>query len=190
MRTRKEVTADSVSADFNRFLDSSDCPIDQVAMDIRKAGQVYQDLEAARIPGIEAFLRRVKTMEIGVAMPILMWLYTTDIPDEIRKRSIRAIESYLVRRMLCGVSSKGLNRLFVDLLVRAETSTPETADRVIIDFLSGQTVDNRIWPKDTMVHESLVGTPLRGTVGRQTMVLEAIESHLRTTRLNRWVKYL
>ena len=182
MRTRKEVNADSVSAEFNRFLDSSDLPIEQVAMDIRKAGQVYQDLEEARIPGSEAFLRRVKTMEIGVAMPILMWLYTTDIPDEIRKQSIRAIESYLVRRMLCGVSSQGLNRLFVELLVRAETSTPSTADQVIIDFLSGQTVDNRIWPKDTMLHESLVGTPLRGTVGRQTMVLEAVESHLRTDK--------
>ena len=182
MRARKEVNADSVSTEFNGFLDSSGLPIEQIAVDIRKAGQVYQDLEEARTPGIEAFLRRVKTMEIGVAMPILMWLYTTDIPDEVRKRSIRAIESYLVRRMLCGVSSQGLNRLFVELLVRAETSAPSTADQVIIDFLSGQTVDNRIWPNDSVLHDNLVGTPLRGTVGRQTMVLEAIESHLRTAK--------
>ncbi len=116
MQTRKEINADSVSTEFNRFLDSDDLPIEQVAMGIRKAGQVYQDLEEARTPGIEAFLRRVKTMEIGVAMPILMWLYATDIPDDIRRRSIRALESYLVRRMLCGVSSQGLNRLFVELL--------------------------------------------------------------------------
>ena len=182
MRTRKEVNADSVSTEFNRFLDPNGLPIEQVAKDIRKAGQVYQDLEEARTSGIEAFLRRVKTMEIGVAMPILMWLYTTDIPDDIRRRSIRAIESYLVRRMLCGVSSQGLNRLFVELLVRTESSAPSTADQVIIDFLSGQTVDNRIWPSDSMLRENLVGTPLRGTVGRQTMVLEAIESHLRSDK--------
>ena len=182
MRTRKEVNADSVSAEFNRSLLSNGLPIEQVAMGIRKAGQVYQDLEGARIPGIEAFLSRVKTMEIGVAMPILMWLYTTDIPDDIRRRSIRAIESYLVRRMLCGVSSQGLNRLFVELLVRTDTITPSTADQVIIDFLSGQTVDNRIWPSDSLLHENLVGTPFRGTAGRQTMVLEAIESHLRSDK--------
>ena len=182
MRTRKEVNADSVSAEFNRSLVSNGLPIEQVAMGIRKAGQVYQDLEGARIPGIEAFLSRVKTMEIGVAMPILMWLYTTDIPDDIRRRSIRAIESYLVRRMFCGVSSQGLNRLFVELLVRTDTITPSTADQVIIDFLSGQTVDNRIWPSDSLLHENLVGTPFRGTVGRQTMVLEAIESHLRSDK--------
>ena len=182
MGARKEVSADSVSAEFNKFLESHDLLIEQVAEDIRKAGRAYQDLEEARTPGIEAFLRRVKTMEIGVAMPILMRLYTTDIPDEIRKRSIQAIESYLVRRMLCGVSSQGLNRLFVELLVRTETGFPLKTDQVIIDFLSGQTVDNRIWPNDAMLHESLVGTPLRGTVGRQTMVLEAIEAYLRSDK--------
>ena len=182
MRTRKDINADSVSAEFNGYLGSNDLPIETVAMDIRKAGQVYQDLEETRTPGIEACLRRVKTMGIGVAMPILMWFYTNDIPDEIRKRSIRAIESYLVRRMLCGVSSQGLNRLFVELLVRAGSSDPSIADQVIKDFLSGQTVDNRIWPNDDMLREHLVGRPLRGTVGRQTMVLEAIESHLRTDK--------
>ena len=182
MRTRQEVNADSVSTEFNKFLDSNTSPIEQIAMDIRKAGQVYQDLEEARTPGIETFLRRVKTMEIGVAMPILMWLYTTDIPDDTRKRSVRALESYLVRRMLCGVSSQGLNRLFVELLIRTESSAPSTADQVIIEFLRGQTVDNRIWPNDSMLHEYLVGTPLRGTVGRQTMVLEAIEAHLRSDK--------
>ncbi len=182
MRICKEVNGNSVSTEFNKFLDSNDLPIEQVAMGIRKSGQVYQDLEEARTPGIEAFLRRVKTMEIGVAMPILMWLYTTDITDDTRRRGIRAIESYLVRRMFCGISSQGLNRLFVELLDRTETSAPSTADQVIIDFLSGQTVDNRIWPNDSILHENLVGTPLRGTVGRQTMVLEAIESHLRSDK--------
>ena len=182
MHSRKDVNADSISTEFNRLLDSNNLPIEQVAMDLRRAGQVYQDIEEARIPGIEVFLRRVKTMGIGVAMPILMWLYTTDLPDEIRLRSIRAIESYLVRRMLCGVTSQGLNKLIIELLIRAESCSSVAADQVIIDFFSGQTVDNRVWPKDSMLHESLVGAPLRGTVGRQTMVLEAIESHLRTDK--------
>ena len=182
MRACREVSADSVSSEFNKIIESNSHPLEQVAADIRKAGLVYQDLEEAKTPGIEVFLRRVKTMEIGVAMPILIWLYTTDIPDDIRRRSIQAIESYLVRRMLCGVSSQGLNRLFVELLVRVGTKPPQTADEVIIDFLHGQTVDNRIWPTDSMLHENLVGTPFRATVGRQTMVLVAIESHLRSDK--------
>ncbi len=182
MRARKEVNADSVSSEFNKLLEANNLPIDEVAKNIRSAGQVYQDLEEVRIPGIETFLRRVKTMGIGVAIPLLIWLYTMDIADDIRRRSARALESYLVRRMLCGVSTQGLNRLFVELLVRIDTNKSIGADEVIVDFLRGQTVDNRIWPNDTMLLENLVGVPFRGTIGRQTMVLEAIESYLRSDK--------
>ena len=182
MRSHREVNADSVSTEFNRFLDSHDQPIEEVAADIRRAGRVYQDLEEGRTPGIETFLARVKTMEVGVVMPLLMWLYTTDVPDGIRARSTRAIESYLVRRMLCGYASQGLNRLFVELLVRAEDGARTTTDEVIVEFLSGQTVDNRVWPNDAMLKDSLIGTPLRGTIRRQTMVLEAIETQLRSDK--------
>ena len=90
------------------------------------------------------------------------------------------MESYLVRRMLYGYSTQGLNRLFIELLAKLRNGNPQVADVAVIDFLSGQTVDNRIWPRDHHLFESLVGEPLRITIGRQTMVLEAIEMHLRT----------
>ena len=182
MRTRKEVTADNVSVEFNDLVDSEQSSIEVVTKDIRDSGQIYQDIEAARIPGIETFLRRVKTMEIGVAMPILMWLCATGIPDDVRRRSVQALESYLVRRMLCGVTSQGLNRLFVELLGKTKDIDPLTADQVIIDFLAGQTVANRIWPKDSLLHDSLVDGQFKGTIRRQIMVLEAIETYLRSDK--------
>ena len=182
MRIGQDVNADSVSTEFNKHLESSGLPIEEIATAIRSAGQVYQDLEEARIPGIETFLRRMKTMEIGVVMPLLLWIYTTEIPDDARRRSIRVLESYLIRRMLCGVTSQGLNRLFVELLAKLKGSEHRIADQVIADHLSGQTVDNRIWPIDSMLYDNLVGTPLKGNVGRQTMVLEAIELQLRTDK--------
>ncbi len=182
MRIGQDVNADSVSTKFNKYLDSSGLPIEEISTAIRNAGQVYQDLEKARIPGIEIFLRRMKTMEIGVVMPLLLWLYTTEISDDTRKRSIWALESYLVRRMLCGVTSQGLNRLFVELLTKLKTTDTQTADQATIDFLRGQTVDNRIWPRDELLYDNLVGIPLKGTVGRQIMVLEALELQMRSSK--------
>ena len=182
MQAGQDVNAESVFAEFNKFLASDERSIEEIAAAIRRAGLVYQDLEEARTPGIEAFLHRMKTMEVGVVMPILLWLYTTEIPEDVRKRSIRALESYLVRRMLYGYSTQGLNRLFVELLARLKSGTPQVADVAVIDFLSGQTVDNRMWPRDHHLFENLVGEPLRITIGRQTMVLEALELHLRTDK--------
>ena len=182
MQIGQEVNADNVFAEFNKFLASDTRSIEEIAAAIRRAGLVYQDLEEARTPGIGAFLRRMKTMEIGVVMPLLLWLYTTEISEGVRRRSVRALESYLVRRMFCSFGTQGLNRLFVELLARLKGSDSEKADGAIIEFLKGQTVENRIWPRDPQLFDNLIGSPLRITIGRQTMVLEAIELRLRTDR--------
>ena len=184
MSARKEVTAEHVSAEFSSYVESNkSCQnIHDIAGNIRNAGVIYKDIENIQIPGIEMFLRRMRTMELGVVVPPLLWLYTRDVPDENRKRGIRALESYLIRRMLCGFASQGLNRLFIELLINLEAGITETADKTIVDFLKKQTVDNRMWPRDALLKDKLLNSSLRGTVSRQVMVLEAIEIYLRSDK--------
>ena len=182
MQTQKDVTAERVSAEFSTYFQSKGQSIDEFTAHVRRAGIIYRDMENAKQPGIETFLQRMKAMEIGVVIPPLLWLYTREVPDKARKRSVSALESYLVRRMLCGVGSMGLNRLFIDLLAKLEDGDVSNADEILIDYLSGQTVDNRIWPRDSLLTEQITERPLRGTSGRQKMVLEAIEMNLRTDK--------
>ena len=182
MRTQREVIADRVSPEFSSYVDSSGLSIEAITADIRKAGLLYEDMEKSRHPGIETFLRRMKTMEIGVIMPPMLWLYTKEVAEEKRQRSIRALESFLVRRMLCGLSTTGLNKLFIELVGRLEVGGVARADISAIEFLSGQTVENRIWPKDGMLAENLIQKPLRFSAGRQRMVLEALELSRRSDK--------
>ena len=189
-RLGQEVTADQVSSKFSEIVETEKkshdltpvAAIENITASLRKAGVIYQDMEEARQPGIETFLRRIKTLEIGVVMPPLLWLYTRDVAGESRQRCVRALESYLVRRMLCGLSSSGLNKLFIELIGRLEPGGVAQADSTVIEFLSGQTVENRIWPKDVLLAESLIQKPLRGSPARQKMVLEAIEMSLRSDK--------
>ena len=181
MNLAKEISTERVSTEFNTYVEASNQPIEEIARAIKTAGQVYQDIEENRQPGIEVFLRRMKTMELGVVMPPLLWLYTKNVTEEKRNRSVRALESYLVRRMLCGIGSQGLNRLFVELLAKMEGNEAQI-DQTIIDYLGGQTVDNRIWPTDAMLRDNLIGMPFKGTIKRQTMALEAIELDLRSSK--------
>ncbi len=182
MQTQKDVTAERVSAEFSTYFESTGLSIQEITADVRRSGIIYHDMEKAKHPGIETFLQRMKIMEIGVVVPPLLWLYTREVPDESRKRSVRALESYLVRRMLCGLTSMGLNRLFIELLGKLESGEVNQVDKILIDHLSGQTVENRIWPRDGLLNEYLTTRPLRGTSGRQKMVLEAIEMSLRTEK--------
>ena len=186
----QEVTTDQVSPKFNDLVDmakqcsglTAAASIENITASLRKAGVIYQDMEEARQPGIETFLRRIKTLEIGVVMPPLLWLYTRDVADESCQRSVRALESYLVRRMLCGMGSQGLNRFFIELVRELNSVRVDQVDTKVIEFLSGSNVDNRSWPKDGLLAENLIQNPLRGSPARQKMVLEAIEMSLRSDK--------
>lgn len=192
MRRKTEVNARSISSEFDKYLESEfpvdidPVHIDRVAADIKGAAIVYRSLEEGKTQGIELFLHRMSVMGIGVAIPLLMRLYTENVSgseavlEEHRRRSVQAIESYLVRRMLCGLSSMGLNKVFLELLARVDANGVTDAGQSIVRFLSDQTADSRIWPSNEMVCDSLIGNPLRGNQKRRTMILDAIESHLRS----------
>ena len=119
MRLGEYIQIRRTAASFREFVanekELNHTSIDSVANDIKKAGIIYKNIEENRQPGIEDVLKRVKTLEISVIMPPLLWLYTQDIDDQERKSAVRALESYLVRRALCNLGSQGLNRLFIEL---------------------------------------------------------------------------
>lgn len=182
MRTLNEVKAGRVASEFRNYIEDRPESIENVTEEIRQAGIIYQDMEEVRLPGIKIFLKRMKIMNLSVVTPLLLWLYTSNVPQEHRIRSIKVLESYLVRRLLCGVPTAGLNRFFISLLKKLDSVAPAYADRTIIDYLSGQTNDsNQVWPDDWLVREALI-RPMKGKgmIARRRMVLEAVEMNLRS----------
>ena len=187
MRKSKDVTANRVAAEFRIYIETKNkpgeqSPIEHVAADIRNAGKIYQDLEELRVPGYETFLTRIKGIELGVITPVLLWLYASKISPEQLRRSIDALESYVMRRMLCGFQSQGLNKVFISLLEKLGSHNVEHADDIIVNYLHSQNVENRWWPNDRTVHQSLTTSALKGKDARKKMVLVAIEMKLRTDK--------
>ena len=183
MRLGEYVPIRRTASTFRGFVEQEkelhDTPIDAVANEIKKAGVVYKNIEENRQPGIEDVLKRVKTLEIGVIMPPLLWLYTQNIGDQEREAAVRGLESYLVRRALCKLGSQGLNRLFIELVKHLESDASVPADQAVIRFLGGQTAENRLWPNDRRVTDFLAVNPMPGNAARRKMILEAIEINKR-----------
>ena len=173
------VRMNRTAAEFRSYVETERPDVEQVAERLREAGEIYRNIAENRQPCVGQFVQRIKTMEIGVIMPPLLWLYTHEVSKEERLRGIKALESYLVRRMLCNIRSQGLNRLFIELVKSLETNKGKRSDAVIIDFLSNQSVENRIWPNDLRVTDYLTTQPMAGTPPRRKMVFEAIEAHIR-----------
>lgn len=195
MRTQKEVAHNNVFRDFRIYGDfgnseSNEKAVNEaksIAHDLRSVGEEYARIVERRIPEIETFLYRLDIMQVGVLTPVLMWLVSSDANPEGTlseqvKRGTRALESYLVRRMVCRMTTKDYNRLFLSLIGELQKNGPENSGDTILEYLRGQDAESRVWPGDGEVEHAFISSPLYRllTRGRLRIVLEGIEGELQT----------
>jgi hypothetical protein len=101
--------------------------------------KIYRRLELrTETRRVNLFLHRLSTMEIGTAYPFLLELFARLNNDRERLETVlQDLESFLVRRMVCRLSTRGYNRLFIDLLETLDGDNEGIPDRVRIALLSG-----------------------------------------------------
>lgn len=185
MRLGTEVPPTNVFPVFKEYVEDGNKVVD-VARDVRHVASVYRSFD--EVDEYSAFgtnLYRWRTMDAGVATPILLWLASQPpeaLPEADRLETIRAVESFLVRRMVCRMTTKDYNNLFLELLKRLHSAEPGAVPATAVDYLSDQTAESRVWPDDEAVIQAVLDLPLYRllTRGRLRMVLEAIEDALRT----------
>lgn len=185
-RTREDVTADNVFSNFRAYAEeeTNPKPIRELAEDIGVAGIVYRNLEEERYPEITTFLYRRQVMQVGVLTPVLLWLFSENVPQQQMAKALLTLESYTVRRMICRITPKDYNRLFVGLLVALEAKGAEYAGDTTLEYLANQDAYVRQWPDNQVLENEFLSAPLYRmlTRGRLRLVLEGIEAGLRTNR--------
>ena len=187
LRNREEMKPYDEFRAFDRYAKSreeaGETPRD-LARDLGEVGAIFRDVENVRIPAIATFLERRNMMNVGVVTPLLLWLLDADLTPACLANCLTALESFLVRRVVCGHSARSYGDLFVGLIRRLSESGNTGADQAIVTYLAGQTAQSGVWPGDEELREKLVTAPLYShlTRGRLRMVLEGIEGALRTSR--------
>ena len=182
MRTQTEVAPSNLFSEFRRYADGK--PIGAVAEDISKIGGIYRSLEESTRPELRTFLYRREVMQAGVLTPVLLWLLSSEVPQGQLQPALTSLESYLVRRMVCRMSTRGYVNLFVRLVGALEEAGAAYAGKTIVEYLQNQRGDAGQWPEDWQVEDAFVNSPLYWllTRGRLRIVLEGLEGELRTVR--------
>ena len=182
MRTASEVQSHDVFPRFRAHVEETGRPVDEVLSDVARIAESYRKIEVRDTAlGLDQFLYRWQTIEAGVATPVVLWLVTEPgISTADRDRSLLAVESFLVRRMACRLTTKDYNRLFIDLIERLR-SDPTLAGDPVVSFLAEQNADAREWPDDDQLATAFGELPLFRllTRGRLRLLLEAVEGALR-----------
>lgn len=129
------------------------------------------------------FFRALEGADTTTVMPLTLLLFgTSELAPDRRDRALVALESYLVRRMLLGYTTKAYNRLFVDVL-KPVAAQPASADEVILAALGSSSATSALWPSDEQLRQHLPSHPLYGYIARARIeyVLWELELLLRDT---------
>ena len=186
MRKQEEIAHNDVFAVFRRyFAAEGKSAVHAVPADLHKAGKAYMALEKREVSDeVKPFLYRIGVMRAGVLTPALMWLLSSEVPMKQITRSLQALESYLVRRMVCGMTTRGYGRLFIGMLGALEEAGPESSGEATVQYLKNQTAYATQWPDDQQLEDAFLQRPVYRlmTQGRTRIVLEGIEAGLRTNK--------
>lgn len=182
LRNRSEMKPRDEFRAFERY-SSGRNPRD-VARDLGDVGDLYRDVEEMRLPEMARFLERRNVMNVGVVTPLLLWLLSAELAPGRLTNCLIALESFLVRRVVCGYGARGYGDLFVGLLGKLSEAGATPADEVLVSYLGGQTAPAYLWPDDEELGRRFIEAPLYWylTRGRLKMVLEGIEEALRTNK--------
>lgn len=157
---------------------------EEVLVELSRYARVYDQLE--RREGVtqrEAdSLDRLAIADTQTVQPLLLWLFANH-SGPARAEALEALESYLVRRALCRLSSKNYNRLFLDLLRRLADGEGAPAE-LVTSYLARQESASGVWPSDEELERSLLALPLYKLLKRERLnrVLVALEAQSRGPR--------
>lgn len=185
MRRGEEVPTTNVFPVFGKYLASLSAKVESVMADLAACGDIYRrfdDIPASSPEG--TFMYRWLTLDAQALTPVVLWLFqrsAAELQPQSRLAALKAIESWLVRRTLCRLTTKGYNTLFLNLLQELTKDVSGDAGTTTTGFLAEKTADAWLWPTDDQVREALAVVPLYTllTRGRLRMILEALEDAYR-----------
>lgn len=93
--------------------------------------------------------------DVSTAMPLAIYLATEPSVAPRLSEAFRTLESYILRRDICGLTTKNYNRFFATLISRLRTCEDDKVDELIV-YLSSRLADIDRWPDDAEWQRSWV----------------------------------
>lgn len=184
MSLTREVSTQRLFDEYRHLLKEQSLQVQDVASSISTFGQVFRTLEESTFqdPVVQDFFYRWNVSQLRVLTPLLLWLFSerSRTAHADRARSLQLLESWFMRRMICGRTTRGYQNFLHPLLREIKTHQGETVPNTIEETLLRADGVNTAWPPDQEVFESIRTRPLYRQLSRARlrMILEAIEDSI------------
>ena len=186
LKTQDDVPAAHLYTSFKEWVDSESATPVEVLQELRHYGDIFKAFEGPKeTPTENAFFRRLSAMDVVSAYPFLLELYALYAEDEHEQvlSVLRDLESWLVRRMVCQLSTRGYNRLFVDYIAALNEGEGTVSER-FRKMLLTSSADSARWPTDAEFRRAWMEAPLYQSLvqARVRLLLEGIELKMRSDK--------
>jgi hypothetical protein len=186
-----EVNIGNLYGQARRYLDGSQRRIPDVLTELSKYASAFRIISEPdqHVPNpLASAYRRLDRLGMTTALPVLAWLRTlapSELPARAHERAVKAMESWIVRRLIIGANTRGYGAHFVDVLKAGQAAQRAAADigTAIVDYLHALTASLR-WPTDEDIETAFATRSIYGTLAqdRIRLLLGAIDERLQLDR--------
>jgi hypothetical protein len=185
MRTMDDIKLDHVFESFKQWWSIGKRDVDVELDRLKKAAALFRALiQPDRTTRLGRFAHNMRVLDSSTMTPVVFFLGEhLGTESEEFLGCLQVLESYLVRRAVCGLTAKAYNRVFPGLLKKLsgmEKPTSVAVAQHLIGLSSGSTQN---WPDDVEFGKAwLTGSTYKTLRSAKTkMLLEAIELGARNT---------
>ncbi len=152
---------------------------------IHDYGAIFQNFMSGFTPDSTEgrFFYRLNELDTTTVFPVLLEVFKRagGIPSDEVRAVLSDLESFLVRRMICGLTTKNYNTLMRSLIQQLR-SDAQFSPKTVREFLLSQDAESTRWPKDEEFEKTWLNRPLYDAITRSRVriVLEACELEMYT----------
>lgn len=148
-RLTTDVSAKYLYVEYKQWIEKYE-PFDSIRDELKTLARQREDFRRIIAPkqsdALAPLSRFLEVFDVSTASPLLLFVLGAQLPDEELQEIGAHLESYILRRAVCGFTNKNYNRIFL-ALTRHLASVGTSSERVD-HYLSTLTGESSVWPSD------------------------------------------
>ncbi|CAI8878991.1 hypothetical protein EMIT0158MI4_260001 [Burkholderia ambifaria] len=150
MKLAEVVSVDHLFESYRRWI-LNDAPFPSVEQELKSiaaSAVVHRRIAQQSTDDVlGCFGRFARAFDVSTAMPLVLYLATDGNAGIDLASALAMIEAFILRRDICGLTTKNYNRLFIDVLDKVRSSALSPLHALEAQLSVGDSDTNR-WPND------------------------------------------
>lgn len=186
MKQASDVNVARLYHDYKTWIETESpySRVEDELKDLAKFAGVFKKLLMPEEPSeLSAFAGMLNAFDVKTISPLILYLCgEADLDEASLAEALQILESFLIRRAVCCLTTKNYNRLFLQLVegLRGKSDVVETLRTALLQG----TGDAVVWPDDLNFKQAWLNRPLYNdlTSSRVQFILRQIELAKRTAK--------